>query len=150
MPMWIFLDANICLDLLDRTRPTSEAAVKWYMMHKDDEDMQFFFSGDFITTIFYILNERKKFPAEEVVAAIDALCEEIVPFYLEHSDYLLAKASFDEGRSGDFEDLMILASAKRAKCDLFLTNDTGLLGMGEFSGMRVENLSMILNVKRSI
>jgi len=135
--MRVFLDANICLDLLDRTRPTSEAAIKWYMKHKDDENTQFFFSGDFITTIFYILNERKKFSAEEVVAAIDALCEEITPFYLEHSDYLLAKDLFDEGRSSDFEDLMILALAKRAKCDLFLTNDTGLLGIGEFEGMQI-------------
>ena len=135
--MRVFLDANICLDLLDRTRPTSETAIKWYMAHKDDENAQFFFSGDFITTIFYILNERKKFFAEEVVAAIDALCEEIIPFYLEHSDYLLAKDLFDEGRSSDFEDLMILASAKRAKCDLFLTNDTGLLGMGKFEGMQI-------------
>ena len=138
--MRIFFDANICLDLLDRTRPTSEAAIMWYIAHKDDEDTQFLFSGDFITTIFYILNERKKFPSEEVVAAIDALCEEIVPFYIEHSDYLLAKASFDEGRSGDFEDLMILASAKRAKCDLFLTNDTELLDMREFDGMQIDSL----------
>ncbi len=141
--MKYFLDANICLDLLDRTRPTSGNAVAWYMEHKDDEDMEFIFSGDFITTIFYILNQRRKIPADEVVAAIDALCEEINPCYIEHSDYLHAKAAFHKGLSGDFEDLMILASAKRAGCDMFLTNDTEILSVGMFEGMRIEKIENI-------
>jgi len=35
----IFLDANICLDLLDTKRPTSEASVAWYMEKKDDASL---------------------------------------------------------------------------------------------------------------
>jgi predicted nucleic acid-binding protein len=43
--MKIFLDANICLDLLDTTRPTSQKSVHWYLSNKE---YQFYFSTDFI------------------------------------------------------------------------------------------------------
>jgi len=38
--MKIFLDANICLDLLDTTRTTSKRSVKWYLENKDDQDKE--------------------------------------------------------------------------------------------------------------
>ena len=53
--MKILLDANICLDLLDTSRPTSNRSVEWYLANKDNEEYEFFFSGDFITTFYYVL-----------------------------------------------------------------------------------------------
>jgi len=138
--MNVFLDANICLDLLDTTRPTSAASVAWYMARKDDVRLRFYFSGDFITTIYYILTERRAIDGVTVVRAIDALSMEVIPFYLNQADFVAGKNSFYGEMFGDFEDLMILHSAQRAECDLFLTQDRKLLGLGTFGVMRIGDI----------
>ena len=135
--MNIFLDANICLDLLDTKRSTSEASVAWYMKKKDDVSLNFFFSSDFITTFYYILTQKRKYDDAKVIASIDALSFEIRPFYLAHNDFVNAKSDFFSNSFKDFEDLMVLNSAIRAECEMFITNDKELLGLGEFKGMRL-------------
>jgi predicted nucleic acid-binding protein len=135
--MRVFFDANICLDLLDTARPTSAASVAWYMEHKDDMQLHFAFSGDFITTIYYILTARKRIDGQTVVKAIDALSMEITPLYIEHLDFVAAKQSFTEGICRDFEDAVILHSALRAGSDLFLTNDAALVAMKQFGTIRI-------------
>ena len=136
--MNIFLDANICLDLLDSKRETAKTSIDWYMNHKDDESLQFYFSSDFITTFYYILTERKKYDASEVISSIEALSLEIFPYYLSHSDFVHVKNDFSDGIFKDFEDLMILNSAIRRKCELFITNDNALLELREFKGMKIK------------
>ncbi len=123
--MNIFLDANICLDLLDSKRPTAKSSIEWYLKYKDNEDINFYFSSDFITTFYYVLVERRKYDASEIIVAIEALSLEIIPLYLAHSD---------------FEDLMVLNSAIRGKCKLFMTNDRGLLELGDFKGIKVQSV----------
>jgi predicted nucleic acid-binding protein len=135
--MNIFLDANICLDLLDTKRRTSKATVNWYLDKKDDVSLQFYFSSDFITTFYYALTERKKINAEDVVKAIEAISFEIIPFYLNHNDFVSAKNDFKDKVFDDFEDLMILNSALRCKCDIFVTNDIELLKLYEFASMKI-------------
>jgi len=139
--MNIFLDANICLDLLDNTRPTSKSSVAWYMEHKDDTTLVFYFSGDFITTFYYILTERKKIDKHKVVEAIDALCMEVTPFYLNHTDFIEAKNSFLDNMCDDFEDLMILHSTLRAGCRSFVTNDKELINMQNFGILNIEKVA---------
>ena len=138
--MHIFLDANICLDLLDTTRPTSSRSVAWYMRHKDDSALNFYFSGDFITTFYYVLSERRKIDKQKVVTAIDALSFEIEPFYINHNDFLQAKDAFGRHRPEDFEDLLILHSALRCGCDSFLTSDMELLALKSFETMQIEGV----------
>ena len=138
--MHLFLDANICLDLLDTTRPTSKASVAWYMKYKDDTSIEFYFSGDFITTFYYILTERRKIDAHDVVNAIDALIQEVEPFYLKQSDFLEAKESFSDGILNDFEDLMILHSALRNKSSIFITRDIDILALDKLNGMKIQNI----------
>lgn len=138
--MNVFLDANICLDLLDTTRPTSPRSVAWYMKHKDDSVLNFFFSGDFITTFYYVLSERRKIDKQKVVTAIDALCFEIEPFYINHNDFLQAKDAFGNHKLDDFEDLLILHSARRCECDSFLTSDMELLALKSFETMQIEGV----------
>ena len=58
--MKIFLDANICLDFLDSSRLNSKDSISWYMKNKDNQDLEFYFSGDFITTLYYILTQKKE------------------------------------------------------------------------------------------
>lgn len=139
--MNIFLDANICLDLLDTRRVTAKATVDWYMGKKDDLSLQFYFSSDFMTTFYYVLTERKKINAEDVVKAIEAISFEITPFYLNHSDFVSAKNDFNDKVFNDFEDLMILNSALRCECDMFVTNDRELLKLGKFGTMKIVNVT---------
>ncbi len=133
--MKIFLDANICLDLLDTTRPTSKNSVDWYMSNKDKENFEFFFSSDFITTFYYILTQKRQYPPKETISAIDALCCEVIPWYISHHDFFLAKSDFFDKIFNDFEDLIILNSAARLKCDEFITNDKELLKLKIFKGI---------------
>jgi predicted nucleic acid-binding protein len=130
--MKIFLDANICLDLLDTTRPTAKESIKWYMLNKDNTLKEFYFSGDFITTFYYILTQKRKLSPKDVINAIDALCMEIEPIYLAHSDFSTAKNSFAQGLFDDFEDLIVLQSCVRSGCEQFITNDKKLLKLSIF------------------
>ena len=135
--MKIFFDANICLDLLDSRRPTSKDSIEWYMNNKDNDSVEFYFSSDFITTFYYILTEKRRYNPVDVINTIDALSLEIAPFYLSHSDFVSAKESFLSGVFDDFEDLIILESALRLDCDVFITNDKALLDLKEFKGVDI-------------
>ena len=100
--MKIFLDANICLDFLDSSRLNSKDSISWYMKNKDNQDLEFYFSGDFITTLYYILTQKRKLEVNIVINAINQLCQEIAPVYLVHNDFLLAQKSFSENGFDDF------------------------------------------------
>ncbi|MDF1875218.1 hypothetical protein JHD48_05695 [Sulfurimonas sp. SAG-AH-194-I05] len=135
--MKIFLDANICLDLLDTTRPTSSKSVEWYLKHKDNQELDFYFSGDFITTFYYIMTEKRKYSPKDTLKSIDALSGEIVPHYINHSDFIGAKNDFLVDIFSDFEDLLILNSANRLQCAKFITNDKKLLSLKSYSNIEI-------------
>jgi predicted nucleic acid-binding protein len=135
--MKIFLDANICLDLLDTTRVTSKKSVEWYLANKDKQEYEFFFSADFITTFFYILTQKRKLGAKETLYAIDALSSEILPHYLIHNDFQIAKLEFFDGLLEDFEDLLVVSSASRINCAKFITNDKELLKLKKYEKMEI-------------
>ena len=145
--MRYFLDANICLDLLDTTRKNAPLSVAWYLALKDDIDNEFFFSGDFITTFYYVLTERKGHDALEVVEAVDALSEEILPVYPVHSDFILAKEAFFDGVFDDFEDLMVLESAVRIGAKRFLTHDMRLLALGNYKNILIAKPELSEGIK---
>lgn len=138
--MNIFLDANICLDLLDTTRPTSKKSVQWYMNHKDNLEDTFFFSGDFITTFFYILTQKRKYNPKDTLIAIDSLSSEIKPHFINQKDFNLSKNQFFDNYFEDFEDLIILNSAIRIKCEKFVTNDKELISLSKHFNMKIEPL----------
>ncbi len=135
--MKIFLDANICLDLLDTTRATSKKSVEWYLSQKNDVQKEFFFSGDFITTLFYILTQKKKVSSKEALKAIDLMCQEITPCYISHSDYIFAKINLFNNVLDDLEDLMVLSSANRVGCNFFITNDRKLLKLSQYNKIKI-------------
>ena len=135
--MKIFLDANICLDLLDTTRPTSKNSIAWYMSHKDDMKNEFYFSGDFITTVYYVLTQKKKINPKDVLKGIDELSMEIKAHYITHKDFIEAKNQFLHNSFDDFEDLIILNSANRIHCDKFITNDKDILGLNRYLNLEI-------------
>ncbi len=135
--MIYFLDANICLDLLDTTRSTSPESVAWYLAHKDDKKNTFYYSADFITTFYYILHEKKKVPTGNIIDAIDALSMEVLPSYLLHSDFISARNAFFDSLFDDFEDLVNLENACRIGSDRFITNDKDLLTLGAYKKIEI-------------
>ena len=135
--MKIFLDANICLDLLDTKRTNAKTSIEWYLQQKDDEIKELYFSGDFITTFYYILTQKRKYDAKKTLQAIEMLSEEIKPHYLLHIDFKKAKEAFFSGVFNDFEDLLILTSALRLGIKQFITNDKNLLQLKKFHNIDV-------------
>lgn len=135
--MKIFLDANICLDLLDTTRPTSSKSVQWYINNKDNEENQFYFSSDFISTFYYVLVEKRKNKPKETLIAIDALSCEILPHYMIHNDFIDAKNQFLDNKFNDFEDLLVLNSASRLGCSQLITNDKKLLELQAYLNIKI-------------
>lgn len=135
--MNIFLDANICLDLLDTTRETSKKSVDWYLKHKDNQELEFYFSGDFITTFYYIMTEKRKYNPKDTLKSIDALSTEILPHYIKHTDFIGAKNDFFEDIFSDFEDLLILNSASRLNCIQFITNDKKLIALKNYLNIKI-------------
>ncbi len=135
--MRVFLDANICLDMLDRSRPHAATSIDFYMKYKDLEEIEFYFSGDFLTTFYYILTEKRKIDKKDVVNAIEVLSFEIPPVYLVHNDFIMSKGKFYNNEFDDFEDLMILQSAQRIDTDVFITSDKKLLILKKFGSIRI-------------
>lgn len=138
--MKIFLDANICLDLLDSKRTTSQHAIAWYNRYKDDQSKEFYFSGDFITTIYYILTQKRKINSKLVLNAIDKLCDDITPLFIQYDDFIGAKNDFLNSTFEDFEDLIILNSAERIMCKQFITNDKKLLKLKNYQNIKITSI----------
>ncbi len=136
--MKIFLDANICLDLLDTTRATSTKSVEWYLRNKDDTSKEFYYSGNFITTFFYVLTQKRKVPSKETLKAIDLMSQEMTPYYITHANYLEAKENFYNNLLDDLEDLIILSSASKLGCKLIITNDKKLLQLKSYKGIKIK------------
>ncbi|CAH9016991.1 type II toxin-antitoxin system VapC family toxin [Candidatus Nitrosacidococcus sp. I8] len=135
--MKIFLDTNICLDLLDNSRQNAPSSIKWYMENKNEDTLDFYFSGDFITTFYYVLTQKKKIKSALVIEAINQLCKEVIPIYLVHSDFLIAQQYFFKHRFDDLEDLIILHSAIRESCSKFMTNDKKLLNLKKLASVEI-------------
>lgn len=57
-----------------------------------------------------------------------------------HTDFLLAQKSFFENSFDDFEDLMILQSALRVNCNIFMTNDKKLLKLSNFNNIKIQRI----------
>ncbi len=143
--MNFLLDTNICLDLLDTSRHRADEAVMWYKQAIEDAKNRFFFFGDAITTIFYILVERKKVDAHLVVYALRKMMEEIEPLYLSHSDTVAAFNLFEEGLIHDLEDLFLLQTAKRRGVDVVVTRDEALLALQTYENIRIFSPSKLLS-----
>ncbi|WP_457598436.1 type II toxin-antitoxin system VapC family toxin [Hydrogenimonas sp.] len=138
-----FLDTNICLDLLDTTRPGSSDAVAWYMAAKERVDDHFCFFGDAVTTIFYVLSERRNVDRFLVLEALAAMIEEIEPVYVNHGDFIAAKSAMEEGVSEDFEDLMMLSAAARRGAERLVTNDRKLRQMKRYEEVAIVSLEEV-------
>ena len=120
----VFLDANIILDIYDATRPfykESSEAISILLQNGSE----LFTSCDIITTLYYLLAKKDKLEALDSILDINELCT-IIEFgnqEIEQSCKLMKQNKIFI----DLEDTIQYIMAKKASCDLILSNDKGFV-----------------------
>lgn len=122
MYLKVFLDANILLDIHDDTRPFHQASLKAISQLAEKADVVLFTSCDIVTTLYYVLSKKDKALALNTIMDISELCD-VVEFSNKEvleSCHLMQQVS---DKFSDLEDTIQYVLAKKAECDLILSND---------------------------
>ena len=135
--MNFLLDTNICLDLLNPKRPDAVLTSKWYFETIADPNHRFFLFSDAVTTLYYVLSERRKIDKSFVVQALQKMTEEIEPLAFDTHDIRHAFFLFNEKVFDDLEDLLMLQTALRHDIDILVTRDRALLKLGHFEKIKI-------------
>jgi len=124
----VFLDANIILDMYDDKRPfhiESSEAISRLLQQKD---VEIFTSCDIITTLYYVLSKKGKIEALDSILDVNELCS-VIEFgnqeIEESCRFMKQNKNFT-----DLEDTIQYIMAKKASCDLILSNDKGFVSEG--------------------
>ena len=121
----VFLDANIILDMYDEKRPFHVESSEAISILLQQKDVDIFTSCDIITTLYYVLSKKGKMDALDSILDINELCT-VIEFgnrEIEESCRLLkSNKNFT-----DLEDTIQYIMAKKASCDLILSNDKGFV-----------------------
>ncbi len=121
----VFLDANIILDIYDATRPFYKESTKAISILLQQKDTELFTSCDIITTLYYLLAKKGKLEAIDSILDINELCT-VIEFgnkEINESCKLIKQNS----NFTDLEDTIQYIMAKKASCDLILSNDRGFV-----------------------
>ena len=118
----VFLDTNIIIDFLDKTRQNHLLAVE-LIEALIIEDYEIFISEDMLSTIYYLIRDKKKV----LMFLKDILIEwSIVPF---NKDVVLKAIEISLETKKDFEDMLQCLTAKKYNCVL-ITNDRKFVNCG--------------------
>ena len=117
----VFLDANVILDIYDKNRPFYEESSEVISILLQQNDIELFTSCDIITTLYYVLSKKGKIDALDSILDLNELCSvvEFSNFEIDESCKLMKKNK----KFTDLEDTMQYVIAKKASCDLILSND---------------------------
>lgn len=121
----VFLDANIILDMYDGNRPFHQESSEAISILLQQEDVDIFTSCDIITTLYYVLSKKGKTEALDSILDVNELCS-IIEFgntEIEESCKLMKQNK----NYTDLEDTIQYVMAKKAGCDLILSNDKGFV-----------------------
>lgn len=120
----IFLDANIILDFLDKSRANHKKAQE-LIYHLEIDDYGIVISEDMITNIYYIHKNKKQVLSFIKEVVLDSW--EIIGFGLE----TIKKATnYCIKHNSDLEDTLQCFCAKNSGCDIFLTRDKKFVDCG--------------------
>ena len=117
----VFLDANVILDIYDATRPFYKESSKAISTLLQQKNTELFTSCDIITTLYYLLAKKGKSEALNSILDVNELCT-VIEFgnkEIEESCKLMKQNS----NFTDLEDTIQYTIAKKASCDLILSND---------------------------
>ena len=124
----VFLDANIILDMYDEKRPFHVESSEAISMLLQQKDVDIFTSCDIITTLYYVLSKKGKMDALDSILDINELCT-VIEFgnreIEESCRFMKSNKNFT-----DLEDTIQYIMAKKASCDLILSNDKGFVSEG--------------------
>jgi predicted nucleic acid-binding protein len=121
----VFLDANIILDIYDENRPFHQESSEAISMLLQQEDVDIFTSCDILTTLYYLLSKKGKIEALDSILDVNELCSitEFGNVEIEESCKLMKQNK----NYTDLEDTIQYVMAKKARCDLILSNDKGFV-----------------------
>ena len=117
----VFLDANIILDIYDEKRAFHKESSEIISLFLQETDVELFTSCDIITTLYYVLSKKGKIDALDSIFDVNELCSvvEFANLEIEESCKLMKKNK----KFTDLEDTIQYVIAKKASCDLILSND---------------------------
>lgn len=120
MSSYIFIDANIILDIFDETRPNHRYSLDAYT-YMISNNFKLYTSCDIITTLYYIEAKKNKNEALLKIQKINKILnvvefsnkevEETCNLMLKDSDYK------------DLEDTIQYVLARKLKCEMIISND---------------------------
>lgn len=119
----IFLDANILIDILDDTRPTSSTSAKVYEnLVRGVEVFTLYTSCDLLTTVYYFT--RKPLGQKLALDKIRKLNQiiKVIEFGNQEVEEAIELMERNE-KYDDLEDTIQYVMARKEKCDYIITND---------------------------
>ncbi len=122
----VFIDANVLLDLYDDTRITHQASLESITVLAGRYNVELYTSCDIITTLYYVLSKANKARALEMVVDISELCD-IVEFSNKEVVESCTLMNAEKTAYKDLEDTIQFVLAKKAQCELILSNDKGFV-----------------------
>ena len=137
----VFLDANIILDMYDDKRPFHIESSEAISRLLQEKDIVIYTSCDIITTLYYVLSKKGKIEALDSILDVNELCI-VIEFgnrEIEESCMFMKKNK----NFTDLEDTIQYIMAKKASCDLILSNDKGFVSEGILlmsSGEFIQNI----------
>lgn len=124
----VFLDANIIFDMYDEKRPFHVESSEAISMLLQQKDIDIFTSCDIITTLYYVLSKKGKMEALDSILDVNELC-----MVIEFGNKEIEESCMFMKRNKNFidlEDTIQYIMAKKASCDLILSNDKGFVSEG--------------------
>jgi hypothetical protein len=116
----VFIDANIIIDLHDKSRGNLEKSLS-ILDFLLKNDIKILTSCDLITTIYYILSKKNKIEALEGIEKINKICT-IIDF--SNKELLQTTNLMRENKNfTDLEDTIQYVLAKNTNCDIIISND---------------------------
>jgi predicted nucleic acid-binding protein len=117
----VFLDTNVIADFYDDSRPFYDASNKTIDLLFSNDEVQLFTSCDIITTLYYLLSKKNRERALGMIEEVSEWCS-VIEFsnieILECCTLMKRDAKYK-----DLEDTIQYVMAKKAGCDLILSND---------------------------
>ena len=124
----VFLDANIIFDMYDEKRPFHVESSEAISILLQQKDIDIFTSCDIITTLYYVLSKKGKMEALDSILDVNELC-----MVIEFGNKEIEESCMFMKRNKNFidlEDTIQYIMAKKASCDLILSNDKGFVSEG--------------------
>jgi len=121
----VFLDTNVIADIYDVRRPFCAVSTATMERLFGDEEVELFTSCDIMTTLYYIVSKIGKDKALDIIIEVNEWCN-IIEFANQEITECCHLMKSDT-KYKDLEDTIQYVMAKKAGCDLILSNDRGFV-----------------------